>query len=303
MASRWCRCSGRRSTPSAAGEVAPPEHLHALQDRLLGPGREQHHAHVRGRVLDQRARHLEQGDHAGRRCRWPPAPSRARRCRRRREPLRRRRSCRPRSAGGCRGPNRARPEPGRPARGTSAAGWCRCARSATGSGARRRPECRGGRSAPSEPRRDARPGAPCGSRPAGPTSATTFQALRLGSRRRKCRSPAVRSSQIAAAAAAPSAVPAMRWPRPRGEAGQRSGTREQRQRQPVIAVHLLGLDARRHADLLEAPHDPLRGKALALRGRWAVDAREVGDLLAQLLVRRGAAVASRGGERQATLIA
>ena len=40
---------------------------------------------------------------------------------------------------GCRRASRARPAPGRRRRGTSAAGWCRCARSAPGTAATRRP--------------------------------------------------------------------------------------------------------------------------------------------------------------------
>jgi hypothetical protein len=83
-------------------------------------------------------------------------------------------------------------------------------------------------------------------------------------------------------------APAAQHPR----AGDGARGAQQPERPPVAAVDALLLDARVQAGLAQALGDPLRGLALALRGRGTLDGREVADVRLDL----GALGGHGGGE-------
>ena len=281
------------SRSGSAGSGAGAKACIPSEDRLLRAGRDEHHAHVRGRALDQRAGDLEQRHHAGRvvvGARHDPAQ---RRCRPARPACRRRSRCPARrSASAARAPSRAPPARARRTRGTSPAGSCRCARSAPGSAARRRPGSPGGRSGPEWAASWWATSTTVRSRVGGPDLGDDVvgacgAAARAGRTPaggqvvpdRRCRGGADRGAEPRAGRAAPRCRPSAAAP-----VSSASG----RQYSPCTRSSSI---ARLDAELGEARGDPFGRLALALGGGRPLDRRQ--------LARPGAQLAQRGSVRRA----
>ena len=280
------------------GEVPPPEGLHAFQDRLLRAGRDEHHAHVEA-AARQRPRDLEQRDHAGRVVVGARHDAR--------EPMSASTAGVPAetiAAGaaqrvGCRAPSRARPAPGPPNTGNITGGLVSLRSISAG---KRRQTNAGMAGMEDQPgvggvvMRDQHDRASRAS--GGPISATTLKVSRRGSRRR------------AGWRAAGEVVPDRRrgerrraprrqrgWRRPR-RARQRPGAAQQRSgRQYSPCTRSASMRAGRRAR--EAPDDPLRRLALALRRGRALDRRQLVDVCAQAVRRRRRRPCADGGGGQA----